>query len=135
MRIVRKRIAIGYDFSESLKLYLVLVLGTPSSSTTKGYFTDFCEFYDGVHFLGDVVDMSLQCKVVSEGNAKIPIVLDLLQDMGISYEYYYSTRSATCIGYILTALIAQLVERPLSEQEGVGSNPVAAPYQRCNKWY
>ena len=30
-----------------------------------------------------------------------------------------------------TALIAQLVERPLSEREVVGSNPVAAPYQRC----
>ena len=29
------------------------------------------------------------------------------------------------------ASIAQLVERPLSEREVVGSNPVAAPYQRC----
>ena len=27
--------------------------------------------------------------------------------------------------------IAQLVERPLSEREVVGSNPAAAPYQRC----
>ena len=33
------------------------------------------------------------------------------------------------------ALIAQLVERPLSEREVVGSNPAAAPYQRCKKWY
>ena len=31
--------------------------------------------------------------------------------------------------------IAQLVERPLSEREVVGSNPAAAPYQRCKKWY
>ena len=30
-----------------------------------------------------------------------------------------------------TASIAQLVERPLSELEVVGSNPKAAPYQRC----
>ena len=29
------------------------------------------------------------------------------------------------------ASIAQLVERPLSEREVLGSNPVAAPYQRC----
>ena len=29
------------------------------------------------------------------------------------------------------ASIAQLVERPLSEREVVGSNPSAAPYQRC----
>ena len=28
---------------------------------------------------------------------------------------------------------AQLVERPLSEREVVGSNLVAAPYQRCKK--
>ena len=35
----------------------------------------------------------------------------------------------------LTASIAQLVERPLSEREVVGSNPAAAPYQRCKKWY
>ena len=34
-----------------------------------------------------------------------------------------------------TASIAQLVERPLSEREVVGSNPAAAPYQRCKKWY
>ena len=33
----------------------------------------------------------------------------------------------------LTASIAQLVERPLSEREVVGSNPAAAPYQRCKK--
>ena len=32
-------------------------------------------------------------------------------------------------------IIAQLVERPLSEREVVGSNPAAAPYQRCKKWY
>ena len=32
-----------------------------------------------------------------------------------------------------TASIAQLVERPLSEREVVGSNPAAAPYQRCKK--
>ena len=30
---------------------------------------------------------------------------------------------------------AQLVERPLSEREVVGSNPTVAPYQRCKKWY
>ena len=30
-----------------------------------------------------------------------------------------------------TASIAQLVERPLSEGEVVGSNHAAAPYQRC----
>ena len=36
---------------------------------------------------------------------------------------------------LLTASIAQLVERPLSEREVVGSNPAAAPYQRCKKWY
>ena len=35
----------------------------------------------------------------------------------------------------LTASIAQLVERPLSEREVVGSNHAAAPYQRCKKWY
>ena len=35
----------------------------------------------------------------------------------------------------VTASIAQLVERPLFEREVVGSNPVAAPYQRCKKWY
>ena len=35
----------------------------------------------------------------------------------------------------ITASIAQLVERPLSEWEVVGSNPAAAPYQRCKKWY
>ena len=29
------------------------------------------------------------------------------------------------------ASIAQLIERPLSGREVVGSNPVAAPYQRC----
>ena len=34
-----------------------------------------------------------------------------------------------------TASIAQLVERPLSELEVVGSNPAAGPYQRCKKWY
>ena len=27
--------------------------------------------------------------------------------------------------------ITQLVERPLSEREVVGSNPAATPYQRC----
>ena len=32
---------------------------------------------------------------------------------------------------LLTASIAQLVERPLSEREVMGSNPAAAPYQRC----
>ena len=31
--------------------------------------------------------------------------------------------------------LAQVVERPLSKREVVGSNPVAAPYQRCKKWY
>ena len=36
---------------------------------------------------------------------------------------------------VLHASIAQLVERPLSEREVVGSNPTAAPYQRCKKWY
>ena len=35
----------------------------------------------------------------------------------------------------VTASIAQLVERPLFEREVVGSNPAAAPYQRCKKWY
>ena len=30
-------------------------------------------------------------------------------------------------------MIAQLVERPLSELKVVGSNPAAAPYQRCKK--
>ena len=30
-------------------------------------------------------------------------------------------------------MIAQLVERPLSEREVVGSNPATAPYQRCKK--
>ena len=35
----------------------------------------------------------------------------------------------------ITASIAHLVERPLSEREVVGSNPAAAPYQRCKKWY
>ena len=33
------------------------------------------------------------------------------------------------------ASIAQSVERPLSELEVVGSNPAAAPYQRCKQWY
>ena len=31
--------------------------------------------------------------------------------------------------------IAQLVGCPLSEPEVMGSNPVAAPYQRCKNWY
>ena len=31
----------------------------------------------------------------------------------------------------IVILIAQLVERPLLEREVLGSNPVAAPYQRC----
>ena len=35
----------------------------------------------------------------------------------------------------ITASIAQLVERPLSEREVVGWNPAAAPYQRYKKWY
>ena len=35
----------------------------------------------------------------------------------------------------LIASIAQLVERPLLEREVVGSNPAAAPYQRCKGWY
>ena len=35
------------------------------------------------------------------------------------------------INKYMTASIAQLVERPLSEREVVGSNPAAAPYQRC----
>ena len=35
------------------------------------------------------------------------------------------------ISWTDSASIAQLVERPLSEQEVVGSNPAAAPYQRC----
>ena len=39
------------------------------------------------------------------------------------------------IAQLVTASIAQLVERPLSEREVVGSNPAAAPYQRCKKWY
>ena len=30
--------------------------------------------------------------------------------------------------------IVQLVERPISEWEVVGSNP-GAPYQRCKNWY
>ena len=34
-----------------------------------------------------------------------------------------------------TASIAQLVERPLSEREVMGLNPVAVPYQRCKIWY
>ena len=33
--------------------------------------------------------------------------------------------------YVNYVSIAQLVERPLSEREVVGSNPAAAPYQRC----
>ena len=37
--------------------------------------------------------------------------------------------------FVYTASIAQLVERLLSEREVVGSNPAAAPYQRCKKWY
>ena len=32
---------------------------------------------------------------------------------------------------LMCASIAQLVERPLSEREVVGSNPAYAPYQRC----
>ena len=32
-------------------------------------------------------------------------------------------------------LIAQLIECPLSEWEVVGSNPAAAPDQRCKRWY
>ena len=35
------------------------------------------------------------------------------------------------LDFIYTASIAQLVERPLSEREVVGSNPAASPYQRC----
>ena len=34
---------------------------------------------------------------------------------------------------ILTASIAQLVQRPLSEQEVTGWNPAASPYQMCRK--
>ena len=40
-----------------------------------------------------------------------------------------------CPDSSVTASIAQLVERPLSEREVVGLNPAAAPYQRCTKWY
>ena len=43
--------------------------------------------------------------------------------------------SCTEFVFSLTASIAQLVERPLSEQEVVGLNPTVAPYQRCKKWY
>ena len=32
-----------------------------------------------------------------------------------------------------TASIAQLEERPLSEQEVADLNPAVAPYQKCNK--
>ena len=38
-------------------------------------------------------------------------------------------------GKQLTAPIAQLVERPLSEQKVVGWNPGRTIYQRCKKWY
>ena len=50
-------------------------------------------------------------------NVKMPTIVGILTFM---------SRSAS---------IAQLVERPLSEREVVGSNPAAAPYQRCKKWY
>ena len=33
------------------------------------------------------------------------------------------------------ALLAQFVERPLLECEVGGSNPTAAPYQRCKKFH
>ena len=48
-------------------------------------------------------------------------------------ESFLGTRAANM--WLLTASIAQLVERPLSEREVPGSNPAAAPYQRCKKWY
>ena len=35
---------------------------------------------------------------------------------------------------IAAALIAQLVERPLSEREVGGCNPTT-PYKRCKTWY
>ena len=34
------------------------------------------------------------------------------------------------INIYVTASIARLLQRPLSEREVVGSNPVAAPYQK-----
>ena len=47
-----------------------------------------------------------------------------------------SHKASICLGVLREiASIAQLVERPLSEREVVGSNPVATPYQRCKKWY
>ena len=46
-----------------------------------------------------------------------------------------TTRSSHSAQYHNTASIAQLVERPLSEREVVGSNPAPAPYLRCKKWY
>ena len=52
-------------------------------------------------------------------------------------EQKYNLKSSTYIENVekikikITASIAQLVERPLSEREVVGSNPAAAPYQRC----
>ena len=49
--------------------------------------------------------------------------------------FYVQYRTFVYQTKISTASIAQLVERPLSEREVVGSNPAAAPYQRCKKWY
>ena len=51
------------------------------------------------------------------------------------WEIVRSREYAEVVEHSITASIAQLVERPLSEREVVGSNPAAAPYQRCKKWY
>ena len=52
----------------------------------------------------------------------------------IGHGHRYIMESVLCKGHAI-ALIAQLVEHLLSEREVVGSNPAAAPYQRCKKWY
>ena len=47
--------------------------------------------------------------------------------------FHPSVRSSFSLSVGPPASIAQLVERPLLEREVVGSNPAAAPYQRCKK--
>ena len=50
-----------------------------------------------------------------------------------SIKSYLSFKSLYTASIAHIASIAQLVERPLSERDVVGSNPADAPYQRCKK--
>ena len=78
-----------------------------------------------------------------EDDCKLPALYWLPKLYKRPYKLRFIANSSACttselsilLTSCLTASIAQLVERPLSEREVVGSNPAAAPYQRCKKWY